>query len=76
MTTAATGAEDKVGFGFASEAKGRELFDFQARSLLGISGDEFLARWDRGEYREIADTPGNLHIGYLAMLIPFARSDS
>ncbi len=59
----------------ATAEEGRALFDHQARALLGISGEEFLERWERGEYREVADTPDNRHIVSLAMLIPFARTD-
>ena len=54
----------------------REIFDEQARRLMGMSGEEFLRRWDAGEYRDIADTPGNLHIMRLAMLIPLGRQNS
>ena len=61
---------------FATAEQGRALFDFQARKHLGISGEEFLERWDRGEFRDEADMPGHRHIVYLAMLIPFARSDA
>ena len=54
-------------------AEGREIFDYQARQLMGMSGEEFLRRWDAGEYREIADAPGHRHIMRLWMMIPFAR---
>lgn len=52
---------------------GQKMLDRQARKLLGISGDEFLRRWDSGEYRAIADDPDHPEIRRLAMLIPFAR---
>lgn len=55
--------------------EGRAIFDEQARRLMGMSGEEFLRRWDAGEYRDIADSPGNLHIMRLVFLIPFARQD-
>ena len=73
MATTTKQATDRIQW--ATPEEGRELFDSQARELLGISGEEFLRRWDAGEYRDIADKPGNLHIGRLAMLIPFARQD-
>lgn len=53
--------------------EGQELFDHQARQLLGLSGDEFLRRWDAGVYRPIPDTPEGRKIGRLVMLMPFAR---
>jgi hypothetical protein len=37
---------------------------------LGISGDEFLARWDRGEYEQEEE---RMAVTKVAMLIPFAR---
>ena len=55
--------------------EGRDLFDAEARRVMGMSGEEFIRRWEAGEYREIADTSGNLHIMRLAALIPFAQQD-
>lgn len=54
-------------------AEARALFDRQARRLLGLSADEFLARWDAGAYRDLEDTPEGRKLGYLALLIPFGR---
>ena len=51
----------------------RQFFDEQARKALGMSGDEFLRRWDAGEFDAIADDPDHPEIMHLAMLIPFAR---
>lgn len=53
--------------------EGQELFDRQSRELLGISGDEFLRRWDAGAYRPIPDTAEGRKIGRLVMRIPFVR---
>jgi hypothetical protein len=50
--------------------EGRHLFDREAQRLLGISGDEFLRRWEAGEYDADPDRP---EIMSLAMLIPFAQ---
>ncbi|HEX5199733.1 hypothetical protein ACFQS1_28195 [Paractinoplanes rhizophilus] len=49
--------------------QGRELFDRRARKLLGITGDEFLARWDSGDFMN-SDDP---KVSSLAVLIPFTR---
>lgn len=57
----------------ATEREGRDLFDYQARKQLGISGSEFLARWDAGEYRRGGDAVEARKVERLAMLIPFAR---
>jgi hypothetical protein len=56
----------------ASLSAGRDLFDHQARQALGISGEEFLRRWDAGEFRSNASADGKA-ARRLAMLIPFAR---
>ena len=56
--------------------EGRAQFDAAVRRRMGMSGEEFIRRWEAGEYREIADTPGNLHIIELASLIPFAQQAS
>ena len=50
--------------------EGRELFDNAAWHYLGISGDEFISRWDSGYYDEDPDRP---EVMSLAMLLPFAR---
>jgi hypothetical protein len=49
--------------------EGLRLFDAAARRFLGISGDEFLRRWDAGDFDD-DDRPEVTHV---ALLIPFAR---
>jgi hypothetical protein len=61
------------GIHFLSPEEGRELFDREAQRLFGISGDEFLRRWDSGEYGPIPDTPEGRKLGRMYGLIPFAR---
>lgn len=53
----------------ASREEGKAMFDRAAREALEISGDEFLAKWDAGEYEDIDDPA----VTRVAMLIPFAR---
>lgn len=53
----------------ATRDEGLAMLDRAAREVLGISGEDFLARWDAGDY-EAADDPA---ITRVAMLIPFAR---
>jgi len=74
MTAPLARTED--GIRFATDEEGRALFDHQARALLGISGEEFIERWDRGEYRDVADGPDHLVPMRLVMLIPFGRQNS
>jgi hypothetical protein len=61
---------------YVTPDEGRAIFDAEARRVMGMSGEEFIRRWEAGEYNEIADTAGNLHIMDLAMLIPLVRQES
>ena len=54
----------------ATVEEGKQLFDYQTRKELGISGEEFLRRWDAGMYRNLTDSPEDRKIQYLAMLTP------
>lgn len=61
------------GIHLTTAKEGQELFDRQSRELLGISGNEFLRRWDTGVYRPIPDTAEGRKIRRLVMMMPFAR---
>ena len=52
-----------------TDEEGRALFDNAARFYLGISGEEFVERWDSGYYDEDPDRPDVVDV---AMLLPFA----
>ena len=54
----------------------RAMFDEEARIVTGLSGEEFLRRWDAGEYQEIEDSPEGRQLSGLVMLIPFGRQNS
>jgi hypothetical protein len=56
--------------------EGRALFDREARRLLGIDGEEFLRRWNAGEYRDLPESPAARKAMRVAFLIPFVRSES
>lgn len=53
---------------------GRAMFDEQVRVRLGIGGDEFIQRWEAGEFPD-CEYPGWSHndIVSLVLMIPFAR---
>lgn len=51
----------------------RQAFDAQARQLMGMSGEEFIRRWDAGEFAAVADDADHPEIMRLALLIPFGR---
>ncbi|MFN8592289.1 MAG: hypothetical protein U0031_12590 [Thermomicrobiales bacterium] len=66
--------EDAIpGVHLTTQEEGIALFDRYARRSLGISGAEFLRRWDSGAYRPVPDTLEGRAIGRLVMMIPFAR---
>lgn len=48
--------------------EGREFFDMKARQLLGMSGAEFVARYESGEYDDVLDDEDHRGHLYLAML--------
>jgi hypothetical protein len=58
---------------YLSREEGRALFDRQARELMNMSGEEFLRRYDAGEFDDILDDSDHPHLMHLAMLIPFGR---
>jgi hypothetical protein len=68
-----TGEQQNGQIHWMNQQEGRAFFEEQARKLLGISGEEFLRRWEAGEYDELADDPEHPEILRLATLIPFAR---
>lgn len=55
--------------------EGRRIFDEAARKWIGISGDEFIQRWEAGEYAEIPDDLEHRRYLELSLMIPLARQD-
>lgn len=70
-----TPEERERGYRILTPEEGRAQFDRAARRWMGIGGEEFIRRWDAGEYDAIADKDGHRHIMQLAGLIGFARQD-
>ncbi len=57
-----------------NKEEGREIFDRSARRYLGISGEEFLRRWDAGFYDDPDDRTKNPpEVMEVASLLPLAR---
>jgi hypothetical protein len=67
---------DIPGVAFLDVDEWMAMLDDATHKQLGISGEEFIARWNAGEYADIADTAGNRHLIDLAMLIPIDRRAS
>ena len=54
--------------------QGKQLFDKASRAELGISGDEFLRRFDAGEFERLpCGCIADERMGRVEMLIPFVR---
>ncbi len=57
-----------------SREEGRALFDRQVRRYLDMSGEEFLRKWDAGEFGDPDDRTKNPPgVMQLAMLLPSVR---
>jgi len=69
--------EDRArGWREVTREEGRSQFDRAVRLTLGISGEEFIRRWDAGEYRDWADKSNYRYLMDLGMMIPLARQES
>ena len=55
--------------------EGRRMFDELARKWTGLSGEEFIRRWEAGKYADLVESEDNRHIVELVLMIPFARQD-
>lgn len=53
--------------------EGKEIFDQEARQSLGISGEEFLRRYDAGDYRDETDMDVIHKVNRLVGIMPFVR---
>lgn len=58
---------------FMTDEEARDTFERAARRSLGMSGEEFLSRWDAGEWPDPDSVPGVMAV---AMLIPLVRPSS
>lgn len=56
-------------FDLISVSEGIEILDQQARKYLGMSGEEFLRRYEAGE---LDDDDYDFNVMRVSMLIPFA----
>ena len=56
-----------------TDEEGRRMFDEAAREWLGISGEEFLLRYDAGEYADMVESEDNRRVIDLYLLRHFAR---
>ncbi len=63
-----------------SDADAWAVFDAEARRMLGISGEEFLRRWDEGAYADAGDeTPEDwklIEMTFLLLAVSPERVDA
>ncbi len=57
-----------------SGEEARAFFELEARRLVGLSGEEFLRRYDRGDYAGIEEDEFGRRVVELEFVIPFGRS--
>lgn len=67
--------DDDPGYDYISPEEGREIFDSEARRTFNMSGEEFLRRYDAGEFTELMGGHGDEHSNLvsLVLLIPLVR---
>lgn len=58
------------GIKIVNREEGLRMLDVQSQALLGVSAEEFIRRWDAGEYRDDPDRPEIMRV---ASLIGLAR---
>lgn len=58
---------------WVSPEEGRRMFDEAAREWAGMSGEEFIRRYEAGEYADMVESEDNRYVVDLVLMIPFAR---
>ncbi len=56
-----------------SDEEAHAIFDAEARCTVGMSGEEFLRRYDAGEFAHAHDDGENLDLMSLEFIIPWGR---
>jgi hypothetical protein len=58
---------------FLDDDESHAFFDAQARRLMKMSGEEFLRRYNAGEFVVEMDGPQHITLTEIVMMIPFGR---
>jgi len=74
MAMQAGNEDNGVGFRELSYEEGWELLDAEARRFLGISGEEFVRKWDAGEI-DFDDPETHSAVVRVWMLLPAIRPE-
>ena len=73
MLPPVTTGDDLPPIHWLTPEEGRAMFDAEAMATVGLTGDEFLRRYDTGELDCIIDGPDHMKLIDLIMLIPLVR---
>ena len=70
-----TAEQTEQGVHWIGDEEARAIFDAEARRVMGMSGAEFLRRYDAGEFDDRPDTSAEADLDYwgLVLSIPFGR---
>ncbi|MFN8633958.1 MAG: hypothetical protein U0893_08900 [Chloroflexota bacterium] len=58
---------------YLDDDESHALFDREARRLMGMSGPEFIRKYDAGAFNAELDGPLHCKLAELIMLLPFGR---
>jgi hypothetical protein len=58
------------------KAEALAFFEGEIQRLMGMSGEEFIRRYDAGEYNDLEDIPETRNVLRASFLIPFGKIDS
>lgn len=61
------------GIHWLTDEEAHAIFDAEARRLMGMCGQEFLRRYDAGEFDDVHADGENIKFTSLEMLISFGR---
>ena len=64
---------DTSGIRYLDDEESHQLFDREARRLMNMSGEEFIRKYDAGEFEAEMDGPQHHALVKLVMLLPFGR---
>ncbi len=72
-TAERTETEQGQGIHWVTDEEAHAIFDREARQVMGMSGEEFLRRYDAGEFDDMPDDNDHLDYWGLVLSIPFGR---
>jgi len=68
-----TVSQTEQGVHWISDHEARAIFDDEATRVMGMSGEEFLRRYDDGDFQDVHRDGENQGFVKLEMLIPWGR---